>query len=162
MCDVLQSLPAEYSNSGACAHLQLHGVETQIPFHVPCFPSSWPGASPCTQRTTLLLLSSPHCEANVDHNEMFPADTLSRVPLVSCLITVSLHSESAGCCLPREHYSSVWPPIHMFGHTLESLPIVGSNFQPETAFCLDRDRFLRNLRCARRGAGHGRLWPKRV
>ena len=37
----------------------------------------------------------------------------------------------------------------------EPLPEELSNFQPETAFCLDRDRFLRNLRCARRGAAPG-------
>ena len=37
----------------------------------------------------------------------------------------------------------------------EPLPEELSNFQPETAFCLDRDRFLRNLRGARRGAAAG-------
>ena len=37
----------------------------------------------------------------------------------------------------------------------EPLPEELSDFQPETAFGLDRDRFLRNLRCARRGAAAG-------
>ena len=37
----------------------------------------------------------------------------------------------------------------------EPLPEELSTFQPEITFCLDRDRFLHNLRCARRGAAPG-------